>query len=93
MKVKLSLRLTKYHTMKTYRGESRAPHILNFGSRWRSVISCFIPGVIIPPHPVDRRQMEMYIAESLVPDPSFFENETAIENLKINNSQVLIKFP
>jgi hypothetical protein len=40
IQAKLYLRLTKHHSMKTYWGSGGiAPHILNLGIRWRSVIS------------------------------------------------------
>jgi hypothetical protein len=36
VKVKLSLRLTKHHAMKTYRRNGGiVPHILDLGTRWR----------------------------------------------------------
>jgi hypothetical protein len=37
------------------------------------------------------RQREIYTAEILVPDPSVFDLETAIEKLKVTNHQVLIE--
>ena len=40
----------------------------------------------------DVRQTEIYAAEPLVPVPSAFEVEMAIEKLKDSNHQVLIKF-
>jgi hypothetical protein len=40
VKVKLSLCLTKHHTMKAYWGSGRiGPHILNLGTRWRWMVS------------------------------------------------------
>jgi hypothetical protein len=39
------------------------------------------------------RQIEIHTAEPLVPDPSHFEVEIAIENLKVVSRQVMIKFP
>ena len=40
----------------------------------------------------DVRQTEIHTAEPLVPEPSAFEFELAIEELKFTNYQVLIKF-
>jgi hypothetical protein len=59
-KAKLSLCLTKYHTMKTYWGSGGiAPRILNFSTRWRRVVS-FTPRPLYlrgksPRHPLGRR--------------------------------------
>jgi len=39
----------------------------------------------------DARQTEIHTAEPLVPEPSAFEVELAIEKLKVTNHQVLIK--
>jgi hypothetical protein len=39
-RLKLTLCITKYHAMRTYWGSGDvAPHILNLGARWRSVVS------------------------------------------------------
>jgi hypothetical protein len=47
-KVKLSLCLTKHHAMKTYWGSGGiAPRILDFGTRWRWVVS-FTPLPLYP---------------------------------------------
>jgi hypothetical protein len=40
----------------------------------------------------DVRQIEIHTAEPLVPDPSPFEVEIAIENLKGINRQVVMEF-
>jgi hypothetical protein len=49
VKVKLSLCLTKHHAMKTYwTSGGIAPSILDFGTRWRSVVSFTTP-VALPP--------------------------------------------
>jgi hypothetical protein len=40
----------------------------------------------------DVRQMDIHMAEPLVPEPSLVEVEIAIEKLKGINSQVLIRF-
>jgi hypothetical protein len=40
----------------------------------------------------DVRQAEIHTAEPLVPQPSTFEVEMAIEKLKDTNHQVMIKF-
>jgi hypothetical protein len=39
----------------------------------------------------DVRQTEIHTAEPLVPEPSAFEIELAIEKFKVTNHQVLIK--
>jgi len=56
-------------------------------SRWRNRFSqlLILHGVN------DVRQTEIHTAEPLVPKPSAFEVELAIEKLKITNHQVLIK--
>jgi hypothetical protein len=40
----------------------------------------------------DVKQTEIHTAEPLVPEPSAFEVEMAIEKLKVKNHQVLIRF-
>ena len=56
-------------------------------ARWRNHIS-LLPNV----HGVtDVRQTEIHTAEHLVPEPSAFEIELAIEKLKVTNQRVLIK--
>jgi len=40
----------------------------------------------------DVRQTEVHVAEGLVPEPSAFEVEIAIENKKYASHQVLINF-
>jgi hypothetical protein len=60
IKVKLSLFLTKHHTMKTYwRSGGIAPRIPDLGTTWRSVVS-FTPRPLYPQgkspwYPLDRR--------------------------------------
>jgi len=41
----------------------------------------------------DIKQIEIHTEEPLVPEPSAFVVEMAIEKLKDTNHQVLIKFP
>jgi hypothetical protein len=59
-KVKLSLCLTKHHSMKTYCGSGGiVPQILDLGTRWRWVVS-FMPRPLYPRgkspwYPLDRR--------------------------------------
>jgi hypothetical protein len=60
IKVKLSLCLTMYHTMKRYRGSgSIASHILKLGTRWWGVVSFTLqplyPQGKSPWYPLDSR--------------------------------------
>jgi hypothetical protein len=41
----------------------------------------------------DVRQSEIHIVEPLIPDPSPFEDEIAIRNLKGINRQIVTKLP
>ena len=57
-------------------------------ARWRKYFS-----QLLNVHGVDEvRQAEIHTEEPLVPEPSAFEFELAIEKLKATNHQVLIKF-
>jgi len=56
-------------------------------ARWRNYFS-----QILNVHGVNIRQTEMHAAEPLVPEPSASEVELAIENQKVTNHQVLIKY-
>jgi len=55
-------------------------------ARWRNYFS-----QLLNVHGVDVRQAEIHTAEPLVPEPSAFGVELAIEKLKVTNHQVLIK--
>ena len=56
-------------------------------ARWRNHFS-----QLLNIHGVnDVRQTELHMAEPLVPEPSGFELELAIEKQKVTNHQVLIK--
>jgi hypothetical protein len=73
LKVKLSLRLTKHHAMKTYCGSGGvAPCILDLGTRWRSVIS-FTPRTLYPqgksPWVVGSRAILDTVAKRKIPSP------------------------
>jgi hypothetical protein len=61
----------------------------NILNRWKNYF-CHILNV----HGInDVRQRDMHIAEPLVPEPSSFENEIAIEKLKTHNSSSTDKIP
>jgi hypothetical protein len=59
------------------------PH--NILNRWKNYFSHIL-------RVSDVRQIEIHTAETLVPDPSLFEVEIAVEKLKDINHQVLTKF-
>ena len=55
-------------------------------ARWRNYFS-----QLLNVHGVNEvRQVEIHAAEPLVPEPSVFEVEVAIENKEVTNYQVLI---
>jgi len=60
----------------------------NILKRWKNYFS-----QLLNVHGINNvRQIEIHTAEPLAPEPSPFEDETAIQNMKCTNCHVPIKF-